>query len=184
VEPSLTLSAGASPSPVTGTSTDLTCLATSGDGDGSLTYTWSTLAAPSGAKAIIYSFNGNDIASNTTADFSKDGNYIFQCTVTDINGNTLTSDVDVDVQQTATQMKISPHGVDVVEGSTQQFLAVVVDQFHHAMRSQPTIDYSILSGNGGITAEGVYHAAHQLGHAEIQAQGDGFTVTDGLTVVK
>jgi hypothetical protein len=182
--PTIVTAAAASPSPVTGTSTDLSILGSSVDGAGSLTYTWSTIQAPSGAKAIIYSDNSDNTADSTTATFSKDGNYMFECTITDINGQAVTSDVDVEVQQTATLMKISPHGADIPEGGTQQFTAEVFDQFHHGMRAQPTITYSILSGNGGITAEGVYHAAHQLGHVEIQAQGGGFTVTDGATIVK
>jgi len=181
--PTVATSPTATPSPVTGTSTDLLLLGASPDGEGSLTYTWSTLREPSGAKAILYSDNGDNTAKSTTATFSKDGNYMFQCTITDINGLSVTSDVDVEVVQTATLMKLSPHGVDILKGTTQTFLGEVFDQFHHAMRAQPTVDYSILSGNGGITAEGVYHAPHTLGHVEIEAKADGFTVSAGATVV-
>jgi hypothetical protein len=182
--PTVQTAAAADPNPVTNLSTDLSVLGASGDGANSLTYTWSTLQAPPGAHAVLFSDNGDDFAKDVTARFFKDGGYVFQCTITDVNGQTTTSDVKVVVEQTAKQLKLEPHGTDIVAGKTEQFIGVVLDQFGHPMRTDPTITYSILTGPGSINAAtGLYKATSTLGHVDIKAVGDGLIGTAAATVI-
>ena len=52
--------------------------------------------------------NGSNAAKNTTATFSKAGNYTFQVTITDPGGLTATSSVSVTVNQTLTSVAVKP----------------------------------------------------------------------------
>ena len=75
-------------------------------GESTLTYTWATTGTP--PAVVSFSINGSNAAKNTTATFSKAGNYTFQVTITDPNGLTATSSVNVTVNQTLTAIAVGP----------------------------------------------------------------------------
>jgi hypothetical protein len=99
-KPTVQIKAAASPSLVTGPSlgTDLSVLGESADGNYSVTYNWTTLQAPAGAKPVVFSDNGENAAQNITVQFFEEGTYVFQCAIVDINGQSIWSDVQVNVE--------------------------------------------------------------------------------------
>jgi subtilase family serine protease len=135
--PTITVAAAANPNPVTGTTTNLTVSATE-SANLPLTYTWSA-TVPAGATPPTYSVNGTSTSNDTTATFSSAGDYIFTVKVTDTNGLSSSSSVDVVVDQTATSVEVSPNPVMVNVGANQQFTVVSLDQFGNTMSPAPTI---------------------------------------------
>ena len=98
--------ASATPNPVTGTTCNLSVLGADDAGESNLTYTWAATGTP--PAAVNFSLNGSNAAKNTTATFSKAGNYSFQVTITDAGGLTATSNVNITVNQTFTAISVVP----------------------------------------------------------------------------
>ena len=129
---------------MTGTTCNLSVLGADDTGESNLTYTWSTTGTP--PAAVSFSANGSNAAKNTTATFSKAGNYSFQVTITDPSGLTATSSVNVTVNQTFTAITVSPASVNLNAGGTQQYTATAKDQFGTALASQPTFTWATTAG--------------------------------------
>ena len=142
--PTVATAAAASPNPVTGATCNLSVLGADNAGESSLSYTWSTTGTP--PAAVNFSTNGSNAAKNTTATFSKAGNYSFQVTITDRSGLTATSTVNVTVNQTLTAISVSPPSASLNAGGTQQYTAVAKDQFGAAMALQPTFTWATAAG--------------------------------------
>ena len=153
--------------------TDLTTALASG-----LTYTWSTVKMPSGAKSPGFSVNGTHAANTTTAFFSKDGTYRFRVTVKNTDGHSVTSDVDYVVKQKARGLRITPHGAKVKPGATLQLTTIALDQFAHPLRGNILPDYTIAKGSGSIDAStGLFQAAGKAGIITIDVTLDDLTGT-------
>jgi regulation of enolase protein 1 (concanavalin A-like superfamily) len=151
--PTVTASASASPNPVTGTTTNLSALGADDHGETNLTYTWTATTLPAGAAQPTYSVNGTNAAKAATATFSKAGNYVFQVTITDTSGLTVTSSTAmVAVSSIATTVTVTPPSVVLLSGGSQQFSATVADQFGNAY-SAP-ISWTATSGS--INSSGYY----------------------------
>ena len=155
--PTIAAAASSSDTPVTGTTTDLSVLGADLVGESSLIYTWSILSKPSGASDALFSDNGTNTAKNTTATFFKAGSYSFQVTVTDPAGLTATSTATVTVDQTLTNIAVSPGSVTVFNGAMQQFSATALDQFGDPLASQPSFSW-LVGGIGAVDATGLYTA--------------------------
>jgi hypothetical protein len=166
--PVVTQPAAANPSPVTGTTTTLTALGSENGSGSGLSYTWSATLVPAGALNPTYSVNGNNSASTTTATFFGAGNYTFLVTISDSSNNSTTSSVNVTVQQTATNILVSPSSSPVVPvGLTQQFSATATDQFGNSI-SSPSFGWAI--GGSGNSVDGT-------GDATLGSTPGTFTVT-------
>ncbi|MCA9235832.1 MAG: hypothetical protein KDA44_10195 [Planctomycetales bacterium] len=85
--------AGASSTITSDASVDLSVLGNDDGGESSLTYTWSVLGAP--PASVNFSANGTNAAKNTTATLGALGDYDFQVTIADLDGNSVTSEVTV-----------------------------------------------------------------------------------------
>ena len=143
--PTVATAASATPSVVTGMTTSLSVSGADVDtGEGSLTYTWATTGTP--PAAVNFSPNGTYLAKNSTATFSKYGNYTFQVTITDPGGLTATSSVSVAVNQSLTTVVVSPSSVSLNVGAMQQFTATGRDQFVAIMATQPTFNWKTTVG--------------------------------------
>jgi hypothetical protein len=147
-----------------------------------LTYTWSVTSAPSGAATPTFSVNGTGSANNTTATFSKAGNYTFLVTITDTGGLSTTSSVSLTVNQVATSLVVSPSSTTLAVNATKQFSATVNDQFGNALATQPSISWQLASGVGSIDTTGKYTAPASAGTATVQASGAGLSGTASVTV--
>src|SRR5436853_2352722 len=100
--PTIAVAAAASPNPVTtGTTTSLSVLGADDGGETHLTYAWAVTAGPSGA---TFSANGTNAAKTSTATFTQAGTYTFRVTVTDQDGLTVTSQVEVPVKRLETSI--------------------------------------------------------------------------------
>jgi hypothetical protein len=176
--PSVATPAAATPNPVTGTSTSLSVLGADNGGEANLTYSWSATTLPAGASAPSFSANGTNAAKNSTATFSKAGNYVLTATITNPSGSSTTSSVSVTVNQTATSVTVTPAVAVLTQGATQQFTATEVDQFGAAMTTQPTFNWSATAGS--ISASGLFTMGSAA--ATITATGGGFTGTAQATV--
>ena len=99
--PTFSTAASADPNPVTGKTTTLTALGADAGGESNLTYDWSTVKKPNGAKEPTFSVNGTNAAKNATLRFFKAGIYRLRCTATNQEGLSASSDVLITVQQTS-----------------------------------------------------------------------------------
>jgi len=141
--PTVATPAAASPNPVTGTTTHLSVLGADVTGESNLTYTWSPLAG------VSYSANGTNAAKNMTASFTQAGSYTFQVVIMDTSSLTVTSSVNVTVNQTVSAITVSPSAATVEVNGTHQFTAAAQDQFHQSMAVPPAFSWSV-SGGGSI----------------------------------
>ena len=143
--PTVATAAAAAPSPATGTSTLLSVLGADNLGEGNLAYTWSTTGSP--PAAVSFSANGTNAAKNTTAAFTKAGNYGFLVTIADQGGLSTTSSVTETVNQTLTTISLAG----------QPLAATAFDQFSNALANQPAFDagtdtiMSTLTLGGAVT---------------------------------
>jgi hypothetical protein len=173
-KPGIAKAASASPAAVTtGTTTTLSVLGKDDAGEANLTYTWTTAALPSGARAPVFSPNGTNAAKNTTLTFHTIGSYSFTATITDAGGLSVTSGVvKVTVSPAFTSISVSPAAVRVDFYSTQPFSAMARDQFGSPMAAQPTFSWMPPSA-GKITptgpSTGLFTPATRLGNVTITA---------------
>jgi autotransporter-associated beta strand protein len=153
--------------------------------DVNLTYTWTAVHVPAGAKTPTFNVNGNDAAQDIIARFSKDGGYILQCKVTTTDGNSVYADVKVVVSQKATTLRITPHHAKIPVNGTQRYTTVVLDQFNHPMRIAQTLTYAVTSGShsGAISASGLFFATDVPGAVTIEIADNLLIGTVGALVV-
>jgi regulation of enolase protein 1 (concanavalin A-like superfamily) len=167
VGPILSSPASATPSPVTGTTTTLSVLATDDGGPANLTYAWSQLNPQPGVNPPVIA---NPSSTNTLVTFSAPGSYSFRATISDAQGNTITSDVNVQVNATATSVNVLPNAISVNPGTVQAFTAAVVDQFGNPMSGGQMI---WTATRGSITSAGVWTAPSTSGPVTITASSRG-----------
>jgi hypothetical protein len=150
--PSVANAAAVNPNPVTGTSAALSALGSENGSGSGLTYTWSY----TGPTGVTYTgnTNGTNAAQNITANFTQAGSYNFTATITDSSSLFTTTSVNVTVQQTATNIVVSPSSTPVVPvGLTQQFSATATDQFGNSI-SSPSFIWGITGGGNSIDGTG------------------------------
>lgn len=149
LQPPIVMSIQASPNPVTrGT---LTAAAYDPNG-AALSYRWTLVSAPGGAKAPALSAVK---AANTGVTFYHSGTYTFQVAVTDSWGMTTVATVTTTVNPVLTSLAITPTSATVRDGVPRQFTASAFDQFHVLMTAVFT--WSRLSGPGTINSStGLY----------------------------
>lgn len=175
--PTVATAASASPSSVTGTTTSLKVLGADDAGESNLSYTWSA----SGPASVSYSSNGSNASKNSTVTFSKAGSYAFTATIKDAGGLTVTSGVNVTVNQTFTSIAVSPAQASVVTGSTQQFAATCKDQFGNALASAPSLTWTV-TGGGTIGSSGLFTASTIGGPFTVTATANGISGTASVSV--
>ncbi|MFT3788441.1 MAG: polysaccharide lyase family protein [Tepidisphaeraceae bacterium] len=182
-KPTVATAAAASPSPVTGTTTALSVLgADVTGGASSLTYTWSTVGTP--PAAVTFSANGTNDSRLATATFTKAGTYTLRATITNAGGQSVTSDVTIVVNQTLSGVTISPDPTTVGTGATRGFTATGFDQFGQPIATLPSAPvWSVQSGGGSISQNGVYTAPATTGSAIVKATVGAFTKTAAITIV-
>jgi autotransporter-associated beta strand protein len=151
-------------------------------GAAGLTYTWTAVHLPSGAKLPTFNVNGTNAASNIIARFSKDGGYVLQCEVKNAAGNAVTADVLVTVSQKPTSLKIEPHAAHVAKDATLQYAGTVLDQFNRPMRTAQTLTYLVASGPGSISSTGLFSATSLAGAVTIEVEADDLTGTVGAII--
>ena len=185
--PTVATAASANPNSVTGTATNLSVLGADDGGETNLNYTWVTTGTP--PAPVSFSFNGTNSAKNTTATFTKAGNYNFQVTIKDQANLTVTSSVTITVNQTLTALAVSPASANVATGATQQFTATATDQFAANLIALPTVTWSV-SGGGTISTSGLFTAGNTAGGPfTVTATSSGksgianFSVTAGINIL-
>jgi hypothetical protein len=156
--PTVATAASATPNPATGTTAALSVLGADISGESSLSYTWAATALPAGATAPTYSINATNAAKNTTATFYTAGAYTFTVTVSDGQGNSVTSSVSVWVAQTLKTIAVTPSTSALAESASQAFTAVGYDQFGAALAAQPAFTWSQTGGGSINSSTGLYVA--------------------------
>ena len=181
--PTVATAAAATSNPVTATTTALSVLGANDCGESNLTYTWATTGTP--PAAVTFSANNSNAAKVSTATFTKAGSYVLQCTMKDAGNLTATSSVTVTVNQTPTNMGLTPASASVNATQTQQFTASINDQFGSALISQPTFAWSLSdSTSGSLNTTGLFTANSTGGGPYIlTAAGGGKSKTATVTVV-
>ena len=105
-QPPQLISATASPATVTGTTSALSAAATDPDGDDTaLTYAWtiSSSTAPAGRQPVF----SDPSAANPTITFAAVGTYVATVTITDLAGDSLSTDIPLTVVATPTTIVIN-----------------------------------------------------------------------------
>src|SRR5439155_6382698 len=120
--PTVATPPAANPNPVSANSATLSVVGADESGEAALTYTWSTVSAPGGAQAPVFSVNGSNAAKNSAVTFFKAGSYTLQVSISDGTLAT-TAQVDVTVSATVTSISVSPSSATVKQGGTAQFSA-------------------------------------------------------------
>ena len=176
--PTVATAAFASPNPVNATTTTVSVLGADSGGEASLTYSWSA----TGPGAVSFSPNSTNSAKNSLATFTAAGNYVLQAAITDAQGLTVISSVNVTVNQTLASIAVNPGSATVVAGGTQQFTASAKDQFGVAMLGQPTLVWTV-SGGGVISSSGFFTAGNTPGGPfTVTATGNSLQSTANVTV--
>lgn len=160
VPPSVS-STTATPSPVTAKTATVNAIASDDGGATALTYTWSTVAVPSGG-AVTFSPNGNNSAKTSTATFTRAGSYTLRVTTTDAGGLSATRDLSVSVGQTLTTITVVPNSTSLSPAEVVTFTAIGRDQFDQPMNPQPAWAWST-NGGGTISNAGVFTAGTSAG---------------------
>jgi hypothetical protein len=93
--PTVAAVATATPAVVSGSSTQLTVLGADDGGEAALSYAWATTGVP--PAAVAFSANNSNAAKNSTATFTKSGNYAIQATISDVGTLAVTSSLAVEV---------------------------------------------------------------------------------------
>lgn len=178
--PTVATAAAATPSPVTGISTAVSVVGSDDLVESALTYTWSTTGTP--PAAVSFSPNGTNAAKNSTATFAKAGAHTLRVTISDASAASVTSDVTVTVQQTATGLAIDPSTATVAPSAARTFTARDGDQFGDPIAATTrTVTWATTLGT--ISAAGEFTAPTATGTATITAtatvggQSDTATVT-------
>lgn len=178
--PTVVTPAAASPSPVISNSTNLTVLGGSSFGESDLSYTWSLTGSP--PAGVTYSDNGDNAAKASTVTFFQSGTYHFLCTITDTHSGSITSPVIVVVNQTYTNITISPVAPNVIVGTVEIFVATANDQFGSALLTQPTFTWTVSSG-GPISSSGHFTATLVGTGYTVYAQSGAFIGSQPFNVI-
>lgn len=177
--PTVAMAASSSQSPVMGTTVDLSVLGADDQGEANLVYAWTSIAGPT---AVTFSANDTNAAKNTTATFARAGSYTLQATIKDGNGLSVTSSVNVAVDQTFTRLTVSPATATLAPNAQQQFTASAEDQFARPMNPQPTVAWNLVGG-GSVNSSGVYTAPSTIGGPfSVIATSGGQTATAQVSV--
>jgi hypothetical protein len=159
--PTVATAASAAPASGAVTTATLNVLGADDGGEPNLSYTWAATAVPSGG-AATFSANGNNAAKRSVVTFTKAGSYTLRATITDAEGQAVTSSTSVNVTQGQTQVSVAPSSAAVPVHGTQQFTATAKDQFGAPMATQPTFTW--MSGGGGsISSSGLFTAGSTPG---------------------
>ena len=165
--PTVAIPAAATPATVTGTTTSLSGLGADIDtGEGSLIYSWAATTLPGGAAAPTFSPNGNNAAQNSVATFHAAGAYVLTETILDPGGLSVTSSVNVTVDQVFTAVAVTPATDALTSLSTQQFTAAANDQFGKAMASGSAA-WTVTAGS--ITNSGLFTPPFASGTVTVTA---------------
>lgn len=155
--PSVSVAAGAAAT--SPTTQALSVGATDDGGESNLVYTWAATTAPA---PVTFSSNSTNAAKNTTATFTRAGNYVFTVTIRDSQNLTTTSTASVNVAAQVMSVWVSPPSVGLATGRAQQFTASGVDQFGAAMSPAPTSTWSATGGTINA-ASGLFTAGSTAG---------------------
>ena len=170
--PTVATPAAVSASPVTGTSVNASVLGADDGGETALTYTWSTVGTP--PAPVNFSPNTSNSAKNSLLTFSAAGNYNLAVTIRDVDGGSVTSNVNVVVGQTLSGITVSPVTTSVAPLGSAPFSALGSDQFGASM-SVPSLAWTV-SGGGTISAAGLFTAGSATGGPfTVSASGSGFS---------
>jgi hypothetical protein len=142
-------------------------------GETALLYAWQVVSAPSSATPS-FSTNGSNTAKKTKVTFNRAGTYIFEVTITDPNGLTATSFLNLKVNPTLSAIDVTPSLVTLAHRAREQFSALAADQFGQPLAIQPAFRWSKSSGRGLLKRNGFYSApARGRGIAVIEASASG-----------
>ncbi|HEV3344229.1 MAG TPA: LEPR-XLL domain-containing protein, partial [Pirellulales bacterium] len=138
------------------------------------TFQWSAATTPSGASAPTFATSG----ANATVTFGMAGAYGLK--VAAAGNSSVSTAISVTVSQTATSISVTPGTASLAEGAKQQFTAKVLDQFHNALTTQPTIAWS--TNGGSISTSGLFTAPNTAGSDTITAKSGSLSATATATV--
>ncbi|MCY2952283.1 MAG: hypothetical protein NTU53_09940 [Planctomycetota bacterium] len=179
--PTVKTAANSADDPVITTTTALSVLGADDHGEANLHYDWAVTTLPAGAQSPDFSVNATNAAKTTTVTFHQAGVYTFTAMITDSSGQFVTSDVTVTVDQVLSGVTVHPASVELEHNATQQFSAVVADQFTQPMAGNPVATWSVVSGGGQITQDGLFTAPSSSATTVVQAT---FGSVSGTATVK
>ena len=176
--PPTVASAASIANPVTGTSSVVSALGADDGGEAALVYTWSVVGSPAGA--VSFAPNGTNGAKSSVATFTAAGTYSLLVTITDGEGQSVTSSVSANVSQTLAAVQVLPSSGIVAPGATLQFTATARDQFGQAMAVQPGFSWSVVGGT--ISSTGLFTAGTATGVVTVTATTGSTIGTAAVTV--
>jgi alpha-tubulin suppressor-like RCC1 family protein len=159
--PTVARPAFAASNPVIGTSTIVSVLGADDNGEANLTYFWDETSTP--PKPVTFGTNGTNAAKTTTVSFAQAGNYSLRATIKDGGGLSVTSTVNISVQQSIKTISIRPDNQRVLINTKQLFVASAdSDQFGKPIPQKPAFLWTA-SGGGTIDNDGLFSARGSVG---------------------
>jgi hypothetical protein len=135
---------------------------------------WTATTLPSGAAAPTIT----TVGGVSTVTFATAGAYKFTARVAGPAGISFVETATV--TQTLTSIVVTPGTASLAAGATQQFAAQAVDQFYHAMQTQPAISWS--ASGGTISSGGLFTAPSSAASYTISAHGQSVAGTATVSV--
>jgi len=163
-----------------GSAATLTVQAADDGGGSGLTYTWST----SGPAQVFFSNNGGNDSATTNVEFEAAGDTLFTVVVTDAQGLSASSSVNVRVLQTGTGLVLSPAAASLSIGTTQLFTGTITDQFDDPLTTQPSSLVWSASGGGTVNTSGDFTATQAGGPFIVSASNGGLSGFASVTVLR
>jgi hypothetical protein len=178
LQPPTIMSLSASPNPRTTATLNAAGYDPNG---GSVSYLWTAVALPPGAKTPTLRA---PTSATTTASFFQTGTYTFQVAVTNSAGLTTLGTLNVPVNPVLSSIVLSPATVTVPDQIPTQFTASAFDQFQNPLAA--VFRWSLVSGPGSInSSSGLYTPPSTGGGtAVVQASTtrNGVTLNRGATI--
>lgn len=165
---------------VSGAAVELSVAATDDGGEAALSYTWSVSEGP--GTPVFFSPNETNAAKLTTANFESTGDFRLAVAVSDAEGLTVSSPVNIRVLQQATGVAVAPDIASLTVGTTQAFTATLLDQFGVPMGDQPASFDWAASGGGTIDPGGLFTASTAGGPFVITATNGSLVGNANVTV--
>lgn len=178
--PRIATEASSMPATISGTTARLTVLGVDDQPESALSYTWSVESGPG---PVTFAPNGTNAAKQTTATFTRAGEYVFRAIVTDGQSQSAASTVRVPVLAGMASIAVTPQQGQVEPGRTLQFTARAVDQFGGTMAMPTTFTWSV-TGGGTINSSGLYTARSLGGPHVVQAISMGRSGVSSVRVVE
>lgn len=152
--PTIAVAASASEGVTYAKSVSLSVLGSDDQGESNLIYTWSA----SGPRNVSFSSNKKNVSKNTVATFRAAGLYTLSVTVTDKAKQTVTSQVNVYVDQNLSNLVLFPKSFVINPNKNRRLRVLALDQFRRRI-TDPSLTWTTTAGT--VSDQNIFKAGSE-----------------------